>query len=248
MNQLGSFLHVNLDSFGVPYDDFLNLIVSKGAAICGGFALGLATGKVFDDSDIDIFQTETEKNDNLEVHIRSIVVAFYRWKYRLDCSKTQYPYRMLSFFRMIGGCKKIIQWIVQAPDKLSHPIDKFDITVCCTTIEFPHGIDHPIIRCLYPHDIFSKFIKINPLSMVGTNGAWSESKRRTALRIVKYMKRGYICDPSSPSSLDEFLNLIVPFNCIDEPADVDHFPATEMCTTPPRTITYGCPERPTKKK
>ena len=247
MNELGIVLKLQLLKFGLPYRAFLNVVQSNGASICGGFPLGLATGNVFEDSDIDIFQFRSE-NVNIDEHIYSIVAAFYSWKYRLDRSKTPYPYRMLSFFKMIGDNKKIVQWVFKTPSNLSHPIDDFDISVCCTTIEFPDGIKQPILRSLYPNDVQNKYVKINALSMIGTNVATVESKMRTARRIVKYMKRGYVCDPSSPSSLDDLLNLISEVMDTDESTDIDYFPATDLCITPPQSSRQlpDCPERPTK--
>jgi hypothetical protein len=235
MNQVGRFLWSQLDHFGIPYNEFILMLELKGGAICGGFALGIATNYVYPESDIDVFQCTKNAYDNVEEHIVSIIQTFYSWEYRLDCSKTNYPYRLLTFFRMINGCKKVIQWIVQPPDDiLAHPIDYFDISVCCTTIQFPFGPYYPIIRSLYPNDVAYKLIKINPLFLTRTYSGTLDSKTRTASRIVKYMKRGYICDPSFPESLDEYLHLC---RDPDDTATLEYeFRNMVMCVSPPQNV------------
>jgi hypothetical protein len=211
MNEVGQYLLFNLDLFGLPYIDFLKTVQSKGGSICGGFALGIANRMVFQHSDIDVFQCCTDTYDDIHQHIYSIVLSFHRWQYKLECYDPNYPYKVLTFYKMVNNVRKKVQWILHTPENGTSPMDHFDLTICCCAIEFPFGRYFPVVRCLYPEDVVSGFIKINQNSHV-VRTVLQSSKKRTALRIVKYMKRGYICDPSFPNSLDDFLDVIVDSN------------------------------------
>ena len=241
------FFTTELDRFSVTVRIFIG---SKGACISGGFALGLSVGKVHEDSDIDVFEYPTESiKRNGDSHVKSIIDMFMNWDYKIDEEQMQflaYPYRMLSFCKMVDGRKKVVQWIFHPPNSVDHPMNGFDITVCCSTLEFPDGILHPTIRSIYPVDVACKYVRINPLSLVGKNVATNQSKKKTAIRVMKYLSRGYICDPSSPLSLDVFVEL---FSHCDEEDFLSNVSGCDICTTPPQSTELpDTPDRPTEKK